>query len=90
MSGFTRALFSLAVSILASTAAVARDADTVYVNGNVYTVDDALRTASAIAIKDNAFEAALEQTGRDGHEVRFALEHARVLTPSTSGKSRRT
>lgn len=45
-------------------------------NMRIHTIGDA---ANRIAL--NAFEAALEQTGRDGHEVRFALEHAQVLAP---------
>lgn len=40
---------------MASASAVAQDADTVYVNGNVYTVDDTFSNASAFAIKDGEF-----------------------------------
>jgi len=45
-------------------------------NMRIHTIGDA---ANRIAL--NAFEAALEQTGKNGHDVRFALEHAQVLTP---------
>ena len=45
-------------------------------NMRIHTIGDA---ANRIAL--NAFEAALKQTGRDGRDVRFALEHAQVLTP---------
>ena len=44
-------------------------------NMRIHTIGDA---ANRIAL--NAFEAALAQTGKDGHDVRFALEHAQVLT----------
>jgi len=42
----------------------------------IHAIGDA---ANRIAL--NAFEAALQQTGKDGRDVRFALEHAQVLTP---------
>ena len=45
-------------------------------NMRIHTIGDA---ANRIAL--NAFEAALRQTGRDGRDVRFALEHAQVITP---------
>lgn len=45
-------------------------------NMRIHTIGDA---ANRIAL--NAFEAALKQTGKDGRDVRFALEHAQVLTP---------
>ena len=47
----------LAVSLLMVPAAVATDgeADTVYLNGNIYTVDDTFSTASAMAIKGDRF-----------------------------------
>ena len=42
----------------------------------IHTIGDA---ANRIAL--NAFEAALRQTGKDGRDVRFALEHAQIITP---------
>jgi len=45
-------------------------------NMRIHTIGDA---ANRIAL--NAFEGALKQTGRNGHDVRFALEHAQVITP---------
>jgi len=45
-------------------------------NMRIHTIGDA---ANRIAL--NAFEAALKQTGKDGRDVRFALEHSQVLTP---------
>ena len=45
-------------------------------NMRIHTIGDA---ANRIAL--NAFEAALEQTGKNGRDVRFALEHAQVFTP---------
>jgi predicted amidohydrolase YtcJ len=44
-------------------------------NMRIHTIGDA---ANRIAL--NAFEAALRQTGKDGRDVRFALEHCQVLT----------
>jgi predicted amidohydrolase YtcJ len=45
-------------------------------NMRIHTIGDA---ANRIAL--NAFEAALRQTGKNGRDVRFALEHAQVITP---------
>jgi len=45
-------------------------------NMRIHTIGDA---ANRIAL--NAFEAALRQTGKNGNDVRFALEHAQVITP---------
>jgi hypothetical protein len=45
-------------------------------NMRIHTIGDA---ANRIAL--NAFEAALQQTGKNGRDVRFALEHAQVITP---------
>lgn len=45
-------------------------------NMRIHTIGDA---ANRIAL--NAFEAALKQTGQNGHDVRFALEHAQIITP---------
>ena len=46
---------TIVMLVLAPAAAVAQEADTVYVNGNVYTVDDAFSSVSAFAVKDGAF-----------------------------------
>jgi len=46
-------------------------------NMRVHCIGDA---ANRIAI--NAYEKALKATGKDGKEVRFALEHCQVLTPA--------
>ena len=55
-SGFF-SIFSLIVSFIPASAAVsdAQEADRVYVNGNIYTVDEEFSTASAIAEKDGRF-----------------------------------
>jgi predicted amidohydrolase YtcJ len=45
-------------------------------NMRIHTIGDA---ANRIAL--NAFEAALRQSGKNGRDVRFALEHAQVITP---------
>lgn len=46
----------LAVSLLMVPAVAAEEeADTVYINGNIYTVDEAFSTASAMAIKGDSF-----------------------------------
>lgn len=48
----------LAVSLMiipAGMVGAAEEADTVYLNGNIYTVDDAFSTASAMAIKGDSF-----------------------------------
>lgn len=43
------------VAALAPSAVVAQDADTVYLNGNVYTVDEVFSKASAFAVRDGEF-----------------------------------
>ena len=50
-------MFLLLVSFILAPAAVsdAQEADRVYVNGNIYTVDEKVSTASAIAVKDGQF-----------------------------------
>ncbi|KPK95188.1 hypothetical protein AMJ80_05170 [bacterium SM23_31] len=50
-------IFVLLVSFILASAAVsdAQEADRVYVNGNIYTVDEEFSTASAIAVKDGRF-----------------------------------
>jgi len=45
-------------------------------NMRIHTIGDAANRSAL-----NAFEAALKQTGRNGNDVRFALEHAQVITP---------
>ena len=53
----TFSIFVLLVSFIQAAAAVsdAQEADRVYVNGNIYTVDEEFSTASAIAVKDGQF-----------------------------------
>ena len=48
-------LLVAALLLVGSASVSAQDADTVYVNGNVYTVDDRFSKASAFAIKDGSF-----------------------------------
>ena len=50
-------LFVLLVSFILAPAAcsAAQEADRVYVNGNIYTVDEEFSTASAVAVKDGQF-----------------------------------
>ena len=57
------------------TAQTAIDLLNIGFNMRIHTIGDA---ANRIAL--NAFEAALRQTGKSGEEVRFALEHAQVIT----------
>ena len=59
MSVIKKALIRAAVVVFAGAVslspAFAQDADTIYVNGNVYTVDEAFSNASAFAVKDGEF-----------------------------------
>ncbi len=50
-------IFVLLVLVILASSAVrgTQDADRVYVNGNIYTVDEAFSTASAFAVKDGRF-----------------------------------
>lgn len=50
-------IFVLLVLVIPAPAAVrgAQEADRIYVNGNIYTVDEAFSTASAFAVKDGQF-----------------------------------
>ncbi len=50
-------IFVLLVLFILAPAAVskAQKADRVYINGNIYTVDEEFSTASAIAVKDGQF-----------------------------------
>jgi len=66
-TGLTIVMLALAPAVL-----LAQEADTVYVNGNVYTVDDVFGTASAFAVKDGAFIYVGDDAG--------AREHAGPLT----------
>ena len=59
-----------------ATAQTAIDLLKIGFNMRIHTIGDA---ANRIAL--NAFEAALKQTGMNGRDVRFALEHAQVITP---------
>ena len=47
---------SCVVIVLAGTAAFSQDADAIYLNGNVFTVDDANPWAEAVAINNGSFE----------------------------------
>ncbi len=67
-----RTALTLVMLALVPAAAVAQEADTVYVNGNVYTVDDAFSSVSAFAVKDGAFIYVGDDAG--------AREHAGPLT----------
>jgi predicted amidohydrolase YtcJ len=58
------------------TTATAIDLLNIGFNMRIHTIGDA---ANRIAL--NAFEAALRQTGKRGEDVRFALEHAQIITP---------
>ena len=53
--------------VLAPAALVAQEADTVYVNGTVYTVDDAFSKASAFAVKDGEFIYVGDDAGARSH-----------------------
>ena len=55
MLKFQRVLAGLTILILTPAAVFAQDADTVYVNGTVYTVDDTFSKATAFAIADGSF-----------------------------------
>jgi predicted amidohydrolase YtcJ len=55
MSMIKRVCVSTLICMLAPAALVAQEADTVYVNGNIYTVDEVFSTATAFAIKDGSF-----------------------------------
>ena len=46
---------TLVMLALAPAAVMAQEADTVYVNGNVYTVNEVFSKASAFAVKDGSF-----------------------------------
>jgi predicted amidohydrolase YtcJ len=52
---------------LAPAEVVAQDADTVYVNGNVYTVNEVFGTASAFAVKDGSFTYVGNDAGAQEH-----------------------
>ena len=67
MSGFCALLAGVLAFALAPVAALAQDADTVYVNGNVYTVDEAFSTATAFAVKDGEFVYVGDDAGARAH-----------------------
>ncbi|NIM57924.1 MAG: amidohydrolase, partial [Candidatus Aminicenantes bacterium] len=62
-------IFVLLVSfILAPTAfSDAQKADRVYINGNIYTVDEKFSTASAVAVKDDKFIYVGDDAGVKAH-----------------------
>ncbi|MFC1545525.1 amidohydrolase [Gemmatimonadota bacterium] len=55
------------VILVPATVCVAQEADRVYVNGNIYTVDEAFSTASALAVKDGEFIYVGDDTGAQAH-----------------------
>ncbi len=59
----------LLLPFLLATAAVcdAQEADRVYINGNIYTVDEAFSTASALAVKDGQFIYVGDDAGVQAH-----------------------
>jgi predicted amidohydrolase YtcJ len=58
----------LALLVLAPAATgVAQQADRVFLNGNIYTVDEAFSTASALAVKDGRFIYVGSDAGVQGH-----------------------
>ena len=60
-----RAGLAVVMLALAPAAVVAQQADRVYVNGIVYTVDDVFSKASAFAVKDGEFIGVVVATGTD-------------------------
>ena len=69
MSKFARACVrTLILGLLTPLALMAQEAaDTIYVNGNVYTVDPVFSTASAFAIKDGSFIYVGDEAGAREH-----------------------
>jgi len=71
-------IFLLLVSFLLTHTAVinAQDADRVYINGNIYTVDENFSTASAIAVKDGKFIYVGDAAGVQAHigSLTFVLD----------------
>jgi predicted amidohydrolase YtcJ len=68
LSGILSAFVLLALLTLAPAAAgQAREADRVYLNGNIYTVDEEFSTASAIAVKDGRFIYVGDDDGVQAH-----------------------
>ncbi|SVD33065.1 uncharacterized protein METZ01_LOCUS385919, partial [marine metagenome] len=53
--------------ILTPAVSVAQEADRVYVNANVYTVDYAFSKATAFAVKDGIFVYVGDDAGAQGH-----------------------
>ncbi len=68
LSGILSAFVLLALFTLAPPADChAQEADRVYLNGNIYTVDDSFSTASAIAVKDGRFIYVGDDVGARDH-----------------------
>lgn len=63
----TIALLLVAFALTAPRFGDAQEADRVFVNGNIYTVDEAFSTASAIAIKDGLFIYVGSDAGAQAH-----------------------
>ena len=61
------ALLFVAFALAAPGFSDAQEADRVFVNGNIYTVDEAFSTASAIAIKDGRFIYVGSDAGAQAH-----------------------
>ena len=61
------ALLLVAFAVAAPRFSDAQEADRVFVNGNIYTVDEAFSTASAIAIKDGQFIYVGSDAGAQAH-----------------------
>ncbi|MFC1627885.1 amidohydrolase [Gemmatimonadota bacterium] len=68
LSGIISVLILLVPILLAQSAVCnAQEADRVYVNGNIYTVDKAFSTASALAVKDGQFIYVGDDAGAQAH-----------------------
>jgi predicted amidohydrolase YtcJ len=66
--GVIAVLLPLIPFLLAPTALChAQAADRVYVNGNIYTVDDAFSTATALAVQDGRFIYVGDDAGAQAH-----------------------
>jgi predicted amidohydrolase YtcJ len=85
-SGVSVLLLLLVPSLLAHAAAChAQEADRVYLNGNIYTVDAAFSTASALAVKDGRFIYVGDNEGAQAHigPTTFVFDLERELYPRT-------
>ena len=62
-----RSYMAIVVAVLAPSGADAQDADTIYVNGIVYTVDETFSKASAFAVRDSEFIYVGDDDGARAH-----------------------